>query len=323
MKSRIVTVVPYWNGGRFIRQALESVARQDLRPDRVVLLDDASTEPAAPAIAGFDAIQVEVVRNPENLGLFGNCNQALGFASETDYLHILHQDDLIEPTFYGILTRELESCDGHAMVFCLDERIDENGRRLSVSGRADGSIRVLDIDDFLRRKAEISNQAFSGTLLKSCGREAPCRFRTDLPILADVVYWADWARHCGRIVQVKQALSKYRWHGDNATTGFAQDVDALIVDEWRAMQIVEAFRARKPGLLRKLRLKGLLAVRSGIKAKRVRQNGNAAYAAEIVRAARAMTGWPLWLAGRALVELRDLLVFRLGRRPRHPKNIYS
>jgi hypothetical protein len=64
-------------------------------------------------------------------------------------------------------------------------------------------------------------------------------------------------------------------------------------------------------------------VRSGIKAKRVRQNGDSAYSAEIVHAGRGITGWPLWLAGQAVVELRDLVVFKLGGRPRHPKNIYS
>jgi hypothetical protein len=74
---------------------------------------------------------------------------------------------------------------------------------------------------------------------------------------------------------------------------------------------------------RKLKLKGLFAVRSGIKAKRVRQNGNPKYAAEIAQAARGITGWPLWLAGKFLVELRDLVIYKIGRRTRHPKNIYG
>ena len=72
-----------------------------------------------------------------------------------------------------------------------------------------------------------------------------------------------------------------------------------------------------------MKLQGLLAVRSGIKAKRVRQNGNTAYSREIARAARNITGWPLWLAGQVLVELRDLYLFRILGRTRHPKNIYG
>ena len=72
-----------------------------------------------------------------------------------------------------------------------------------------------------------------------------------------------------------------------------------------------------------MKLKGLLAVRSGIKAKRFRQLGNAAYSREITKTARGYTGLPLWLAGQFLVELREWLVFKIGRRPRHPQNVFS
>jgi hypothetical protein len=64
-------------------------------------------------------------------------------------------------------------------------------------------------------------------------------------------------------------------------------------------------------------------VRSGIKAKRVRQNGDPRYAQAIAQAGRSITGWPLWLAGKVLIELRDFYLFIILRRTRHPKNIYS
>ena len=74
---------------------------------------------------------------------------------------------------------------------------------------------------------------------------------------------------------------------------------------------------------RSLKLRGLLAVRSGIKAKRFRQQNNLPYSKQIVDAARKVTGTPLWLAGQILVELRDLIVYTILRRPRHPKNVFS
>jgi len=70
-------------------------------------------------------------------------------------------------------------------------------------------------------------------------------------------------------------------------------------------------------------LKGLLAVRSGIKAKRVRQNRDIAYSRKIAQTARGITGWPLWAVGQVLVELRDFYLFTILRRKRHPKNIYG
>jgi len=323
MKSKIICTIPVYNGERFILQTLQSVAKQTLMPDRIIVLDDLSTDSTPEVVQGFRGVKVEYIRNPANLGLFGNCNRALDFATETEHLQILHQDDLIEPRFYEVMARQLEDCAGCGMAWCLDERIDENGRRLSVSGRPNGRVQVLSMDQFLRTKAEIGNQAFCATLLKTDCRETPCRFRTDIPILADAVFWAHWGAHCQKIVTVNLPLAKYRWHGDNATSSRAPNIDSLIVDEWRAMQINEALRKRNAGFLRQSKLKGLLAMRSGIKAKRYRQQGNATYAREIVRVARGITGPVIWLMGQVLVELRDLVVYSLLGRPKHPKNVYS
>src|SRR6266568_6793188 len=126
MKPSIITVIPVYNGEKFIRQTLESVAGQSMKPDRLIVLDNCSTDGTAKIVHEFQGFKCEYIRNPKNLGLFGNCNRALEFAVEAKYLNLLCADDLIEPAFYEILTRELESSRGRGLAFCLDERIDEN-----------------------------------------------------------------------------------------------------------------------------------------------------------------------------------------------------
>jgi glycosyltransferase involved in cell wall biosynthesis len=323
MKSQLLTVIPVFNGEPFIAQTLESVARQTRRPDRVVVLDNCSTDRTPEIVKNFAGIQCEFIRNERNLGLFGNLNRSLDFSTETEFLQILHADDLIEPEFYAAMTQALADCPGRGMAWSLDERIDEENRHLSFSGKADGKIEVLDKDVFLRRKAELSNQSFCAVLLKTAGQPAPCRFREDFPIMGDTIFWAAYGVACEKIVHVHRALGKYRWHGSNQTVFLAPGLQPLILDEWRTMETNELLRGKGWSLFRKLKLKGLFAVRSGIKSKRVRQNGDAKYAREIAQAARGITGWPLWLAGKFLIELRDFYLFTVLRRPRHPKNIYS
>jgi hypothetical protein len=51
--------------------------------------------------------------------------------------------------------------------------------------------------------------------------------------------------------------------------------------------------------------------------------GNIPYSKEIVKKGKTFTSLPIWLAGWVLVELRELLVFKIGRRPRHRQNIFS
>ena len=323
MKSKIITTIPVFNGEAFIGQTLESVARQTLRPDRVIVLDNCSTDRTEELARNFQGLRCEFIRNPVNLGLFANFNRCLEFADQTEYLQILHADDTLEPEFYEVMTGWLSDCRGRGLAWSLDERIDENNRHLSDSGRADGAVEVLTRDAFLRLKAEIRNQAFCATLLKTNGQPSPCRFPLDFPILGDMIFWAGYGVHCQKLVHLHQRLAKYRWHGGNQTVALAPAIQPLILDEWRTMETNEALRGRGWSFYRKTKLKGLLAVRSGIKAKRVRQNGNAAYSREIVQAARNLTGWPLWLAGQVLVELRDLVIYKIKGRPRHPKNIYG
>jgi hypothetical protein len=107
------------------------------------------------------------------------------------------------------------------------------------------------------------------------------------------------------------------------TNVVAPDLKTLVDDVWLSMETVEALREKRPGLVRQMKFKGLMAVRSGIMAKRFRELGKAAYSRDIMKTARKYTGWPLWMAGQFLVELRELLVFKIGGRPRHRQNIFS
>jgi hypothetical protein len=321
--SRIITVIPVYNGQAFIGQTLASVAQQTLRPDRVIVIDDGSTDATPEIIRGFKELACEYIRNPANLGVIKNYNRALDFAKETDYLQILHADDVINPDFYQVMTELLKDCPGRGMAWCLDERIDENNQSLSLSGKPDGRVKAVSKDQFLRAKAEFRNQAFCATLFKTNQKPAPCLYEPDFLIVNDMVFYADFAIHCQRLVQINLPLAKYRWHGSNTTSAYAPTMQSLVLDEWKAMMRNEGHRETPPGFFRKLKLKGLFAVRSGIKAKRFRQNGNPDYAGKIVQAAQPIAGRPLWIAGQALVELRDLALYQIGGRPRHPKNIYG
>jgi glycosyltransferase involved in cell wall biosynthesis len=323
MKSNIITVIPVYNGEKFIGQTLQSVAAQTRRPDRLIVLDNCSTDNTQNIVKGFNGMACEYIRNPSNLGLFGNCNRALDFAPETNYLHLIPADDLIEPRFFEVMVPTLDSCDGFGLAFCLDERIDENNRTLSVSGKASGSVKTIEADAYIRSKAEIANQAFGATLLKTGGQPAPCRFRLDMPILADVAFHGEWAKHCRKIVKVNQTLMKFRWHGENMSCSLMPTIQALILDEWKVMQLNERLRKCPTGAVRAFKLKGLFAVRTGIKAKRIREQNNRSYSVEVVREGKKIAGPLAWHIGQVVVETRDLIVYGLLRRRKHPRNVYG
>ena len=112
MKAKLITVIPVYNGAEFIVQTLESVAAQTLRPDRVIVQDNLSTDKTEELVKSFKPIRCEWRQNEKNLGWLGNANRGLEYATETNYLHLLCADDLIRPAFYKRLTEALEPCDG-------------------------------------------------------------------------------------------------------------------------------------------------------------------------------------------------------------------
>jgi len=322
MQSNLITVIPVYNGERFLLRTLQSVAAQTVRPDRLIVLDNCSTDGTEAIVRAFPGMKCELLRNPKNLGLFGNMNRALEFANQTRYLHILCADDLIAPRFFESLVPTLEACAGFGLAYCLDERIDEQDAHLSRSGRVTGVVETVPVAVYLQQKGEIANQALGGTIYRTDFQKAPCRFRLDMPILADVVFYAEWAKHCQKIVKVNDTLAQYRWHGTNTSCELMPGLQALVLDEWKTMQLVEALRG-PTGWVRRCKLRGLFGVRSGIKARRIRQLGNWQYSREIVAAGRKISGLPLWFAAQGVVHGREFIVYGLMRRRRQPQNVFG
>src|ERR1051326_2358129 len=54
LKSSIITVIPVYNGEKFIRATLESVAAQTVKPDRLIVLDNCSTDGTAKIVQEFN-----------------------------------------------------------------------------------------------------------------------------------------------------------------------------------------------------------------------------------------------------------------------------
>jgi glycosyltransferase involved in cell wall biosynthesis len=322
MQSNLITVIPVYNGERFLLRTLQSVAAQTVRPDRLVVLDNCSTDGTEKIVREFQTLKCELIRNPKNLGLFGNMNRALELAEQTRYLHILCADDLITPKFFETLVPTLESCQGFGLAYCLDERIDEQGGHLSLSGRITRVVEEVPVEAYLQQKGEIANQALGGTIYKTDFQKSPCQFRLDMSILADVVFYAEWGKHCRKIVKVNEALAQYRWHGANTSCELMPGLQALVLDEWKTMQLIEVLRGGT-GWVRSCKLRGLFGVRSGIKARRIRQLGNLKYSREIVAAGRKISGLPLWFAAQCVVHARELLVYGIMGRRRQPNNVFG
>jgi glycosyltransferase involved in cell wall biosynthesis len=131
--AKISIAMATYNGEPFIRQQLESLSRQSLRPDELIVCDDGSTDATVSILSDFSRsapFPVKIVNNPTRLGYTANFLQAARMC-QGDLIAFCDQDDEWLPLK---LERVLEaSRDSDALVFAHSvEWIDRNGKSLGV-----------------------------------------------------------------------------------------------------------------------------------------------------------------------------------------------
>jgi GT2 family glycosyltransferase len=86
MRREVVVVVPVYNASDDVRRCLDSVLLHTTGPSRLIVIDDASTDPAiAPLLQRYRAIEgVEILANPRNLGFTATANRGIALAGRAD-----------------------------------------------------------------------------------------------------------------------------------------------------------------------------------------------------------------------------------------------
>jgi hypothetical protein len=306
--TSLITVIPVWNGERFLAKTLESVARQTRRPDRLIVLDNCSTDGTRSIVERFRDMPCEWRQNEANLGLFGNLNRALGLAAETEFLHILHADDLVLPEFYHATVDAMAGTMGPGMAYCHCELIDEVGGKVGATAtpQSNGAPLKVSVERFVAERAELRPFYCPSVLLRTAGQPSPCSFRLDLPQLADLLFWAEWAAQTREVFESPRSLCQYRLHGGSDTARNASRLQSWILDEWRTMEMIAALlQEPAPGAwLRRHKLKCIFAARSEVKIRQVRQQ-SPEFAIQIAAAIRTVVSPLHQVLGRLAVGLRD------------------
>ncbi len=100
--SEISVIIPTYNYGRFIAQAIDGAMRQTLVPNEIIVVDDGSTDDTETVVRGFGD-RVKYIWQ-ENAGVCAARNRGVE-ESTGDVLSFLDSDDFFEPT---LLEKEID-----------------------------------------------------------------------------------------------------------------------------------------------------------------------------------------------------------------------
>ena len=116
MDPRVGIVIPVYNTGSYLRDAVDSALAQS-EPVEIVMVDDASTDPETLEILASyaDHPGVRLVRHESNAGLPAGLNTGIAVLT-TPYVFLLGSDDIVEPTYAQQSADILDADDDVAIV---------------------------------------------------------------------------------------------------------------------------------------------------------------------------------------------------------------
>lgn len=201
-------------------------------------------------------------------------NRSLEFASQTHYLHLLHADDLIHPSFLHDLVSILEKETRLSFSYSSFEWIDENDQpieKIATLSHSSPFIR-LPRKKFLIQQCELNTIACGSLLLKTNYQTIPLRFRSNYQHAADVIFYAELASIAPTIWKTKRRLIQIRQHNGNATAFNKKNIHSWVIDEWRAMKLLSGTIPENAvsRTIRRQKLKCMFAARSLVKQQNVR-----------------------------------------------------
>lgn len=257
----VTVVIPCYNYGHYLREAVDAVLTQPGVDARVIIVDDCSPDGSAEvarALAAEDD-RVTVIAHPENTGHIQTYNDGLA-AVTTKYVTLVSADDLVAPGALGRAAAVMEADGRIGMVygwpleFSGDTPAPGRDARLPLTWTRWRGQEWIRLSCFRGRSFILSPEVVMRTdAVRELGGYNP-----ELPHSGDLEYWLRTAAHwdIGRVNGRIQAY--YRQHATNMHATTFAGMPADLRHRWKAFEYLAsdefaAVSAAGPRRLRRVR----------------------------------------------------------------------
>ena len=197
-KSNVTVIIPCYNDGKYIEEALYSVYNQTQLPEKIIVVDDGSDMATKKVLAALNHPLLQIVHQ-ENKGVSAARNNAINLA-QTDFIVNLDADDYYEATFIEKAITILNSQPAVGVVSSLCRTFNDKGS-IEIVKPIGGTI-----TDFI----VINSGRASAMFRKSCWEQAGGYDEQMLAGYEDWEFWIaitkkGWSMHI-----IPEVLSHYR-----------------------------------------------------------------------------------------------------------------
>jgi len=227
MASLVSVLMPVYNAGRYLRDAVESVLRQSVSDFEFVIVDDGSTDDSVEIVRAFNDRRIRFVRHDKNRGLAAARNTCLESASGA-FVAWLDADDLCHP-------RRLQE---QIKIFTRHPDVGVCGTWVKTIGGDSEHKWRYPIDSNTLRSRMLFDDPFATSsvmIRRDVLKGAHAVFDHAFPPAEDYDLWERLARVTG-LANVPKYLTYYRLH-QKQTSGAQSDQQAAAVWTIQARQL--------------------------------------------------------------------------------------
>lgn len=207
MSIPVSVILPAYNAGPFIAEAITSILNQTYTNFELIIINDCSTDNTEEQILSFADKRIIYTKNEQNSGLIFNLNKGIEL-SKGKYLVRMDADDISMP--HRIAT-QVEFMDNNPEIGISGTWFQSFGARDGVTkyeaGNDDIKIQMLFHCRFCHPSVIIRKKVIT---------DYNFQFSTDYPHAEDYELWARMAFKT-QFANIQKTLLKYRVHADSVT----------------------------------------------------------------------------------------------------------
>lgn len=228
-------VIPTFNGGNYIESTLLSSINQTREADEIIVYDDNSQDKTAEICKTYISRIKYILNENGPSGFVGSWNRAIKCAC-SDYIAILHQDDIIYPTFLEEVEIALIKHPDSKHLFSLCDYISDTGRIL-VRGEESikeshklGDVIIFSGQDYIKEyQKEYPNIAHihrcPGVVTHRSVFDMGCYYQPEAGHIADDDFFYRVGLHTS-VIGIIKSLAAFRIH-DESETGRIGDINLV------------------------------------------------------------------------------------------------